>query len=200
MNKHRILTTASAFIVACASIASCSNPAPQSFSRVANTNVEAGFVAVGADFGRYDRLSAEEMGIYFPSHSAPSAEDQQRARDIFRQAFMTELEGYDVVRGEQGPTTLLVQASLLDFTQATTADVMAVRRQIRDIARPGSIIFIMELRDSMTGEVLGRAVDSADVPPISASADVATDWQAVEAAAGRWATLFRNFIDENLNR
>ena len=190
-----------AFMLAGILLTACAAPSTsQSFVRVQESRVEASYVAVGADFSKYDRLSAEEMGIYFPPNSAPSVKDQQRARQIFRDAFIAQLDGYDVALNEDGPTTLAVQASLIDFTSATSADVMSVGRHVRDVAEPGSIIFLMELKDSASDLVLARAADSADIPPFSADSDVPTDWEAVEVAAQRWAHMFREFLDENLNK
>ncbi len=77
---------------------------------------------------------------------------------------------------------------------------MSVGREMRDFAKPGSIIFMMELKDSMTGAVLARAGDSAEIPAFSTSPDVLTDWDAVEAAAQRWAMMFREFLDDNLKQ
>lgn len=187
-------------LIAMTLLAACSTSTTQSFTRVQGSQVDASYVAVGADFSKYDRLGAEEMGIFFPSHAEPSVEDQQRARKIFRDAFLEQLVGYEVARGGTGPTTLQVQASLIDFTNARPADVMAVGPQIRDFAQPGSIIFLMELRDSMTGEVLARAIDSADLAVLSGSPDIPTDWDALELSAQRWASLFRSFLDDSLRR
>ena len=181
-------------------LAACATPTTQSFVRVENSRVDSSYIAVGADFSKYDRLSAEDMGIFFPANRAPSEEDQQRARDLFREAFTAQLSGYDVVRNGKGPTTLLVQASLIDFTNAAPEDAMSVGREMRDFAKPGSIIFMMELKDSMTGAVLARAGDSAEIPAFSTSPDALTDWDAVEAAAQRWAMMFREFLDENLKQ
>ena len=188
------------FAAACLSLGACSTPSTQAFKRVENAQIDASYVAVGADFGKYDRLGAKEMGIYFPPHAEPSAEDQQRARDIFREAFLEQLVGYEVALGATGPTTLQVQASLIDFTNARPADIMRVGPQIRDFVKPGSIIFLMELRDSMSGEVLARAVDSADLSILSGSPDIPTDWDALEITAQRWASLFRVFLDESLRK
>ncbi len=178
----------------------CSTTTTQSFEVVKNSNVEASYIAVGADFSKYDRLAADDMGIYFPSNAATPVEDQNRIRQIFRQAFISRLEGYEVVQNQKGPSTLLVQASLIDYRNASGGDVPAVRRELRDVARPGAILFLMELKDSRSGEVLARAADSASAPRISTSADTTTDWNAVEAAAERWAELFRLFLDDNLNK
>jgi hypothetical protein len=61
-------------------------------------------------------------------------------------------------------------------------------------------MFMMELKDSRTANVLARAADSAAAPPFSTTANVSTDWTAVEQAAAGWATRFRRFLDDNLNR
>lgn len=164
-----------------------------------NPNIESAQVVVDADFGRYDRLFVEPMGIYFPKDHAPSKEDQDRTRQIFREAFRAELEGYSIV-GEKGPSALLIQASLIDFRLAENSDVMSVRRGLRDMATPGSLVFLMELRDSETDRELARAADSASAPTFASSSGTYTDWEAVEAAAANWAVLFRNFLDENLNK
>jgi len=200
MNLSGRTLTSGLIAASCLWLAACSTPPTQGFKRVENTRVDAGYVAIGADFSKYDRLSAEEMGIFFPAHAEPSAESRQRARDIFREAFLEQLLGYDVVLGDAGPSTLQVQATLIDFTNAKPADVLSVGPQIRDYARPGTIIFLMELKDSMSGEVLARAVDSTDLAVLSGSPDVPTDWDALDLAAQRWASLFRNFLDTNLRR
>ena len=191
---------AAAIIAACTGLFACTTTTSQSFVKVDSSRVESSYIAVGADFSKYDRLTPRDMGIYFPSQAAPSPETQQRARDIFRKAFRAQLTGYNIVENAKGPTTLLVQATLIDFTNAAPEDAMSVGRRMRDFATPGSIIFMMELRDSVTDEVLARAGDSAEIPTFSTSADVPTDWDAVEVAANRWARLFREFLDERLGK
>lgn len=201
MRKSQVrLVRLTATVGAAILLAGCSTTTTQSFNVVKDSRVEASRVAVGADFSKYDRLSAEDMGIVFPTHAAASVEDQQRIREIFRQAFLSRLDGYEVVQNEKGPSTLVVQATLIDFRNAAGTDVAAVRRELRDVARPGALLFLMELKDSRSGEVLARAADSKTAPRFSTLADTTTDWTAVEAAATHWAELFRLFLDENLNK
>ena len=177
----------------------CTTVTTTSLRAVDSPNVEASFIAIDADFGQYDQLTAEDMGIFFPTDKAPTTEDQEKLREIFRDAFIKELKGY-VISEEPGPTTLMVQASLVDFRNSTDVNAMSVRRELRDIVRPGALLFLMELKDSETGRVLGRAADSASAPKFSYSKDSTTDWTAVENAASRWAKVFRGFLDENLNQ
>lgn len=180
-------------------MSACTTTTTQSFNVTKNAQIEASYIATDADFGKYERLYASEMGIYFPKDAALSLADQKRTRQIFRETFLSKLEGYDISR-EKGPAALDVQATLIDFRNASGKDVLSVRRELREIARPGAIMFLMELKDSETGDVLARAADSASVPAFSSSAGTATDWSAVEAAAERWATLFRSFLDDNLGQ
>lgn len=177
----------------------CTTTTTQSFNVNKNAQVEASYIAADADFGKYDRLFASDMGIFFPTDAASSLDDQKRTRQIFREAFLSELTSYKIVR-ERGPSALDVQATLIDYRNASGADVPNVRRELRDIARPGALMFLMELKDSESGQILARAADSASAPAFSTSADTLTDWEAVEAAAARWATLFRQFLDDNLNK
>ena len=98
----------------------------------------------------------------------------------------------DLIYPRAGPTTLMVQATLIDFPNSTNPDALAVRREPRDIARSGALLCLMELKDSESGRVLERAADSASAPKFSYSRKSTTDWSAVETAAARWAEIFVN--------
>ena len=189
------------FALAVASLVfgACTTVTTQSFTVNKNSAIESSQIATGADFGKYSRLTADGMGIFFPDNAAPSEEDQQRTRQIFRTAFLNELQDYEIVENS-GPGTLLVKPSLIDYRKSSGGDALLVRRDLRDIANPGTLIFLMELVDSESGEVLARAADSASIPVFGTGDNTITDWMAVEAAAERWAGLFRKFLDENLNK
>ena len=185
-------------LAACAAVG-CTTVESQSFRVSKAGNVESAYIATDADFGKYDRLLADEMGIFFPQNSNAPAEDIRRIRQIFRTAFIDELQGYTIVR-EPGPSTMKVQASLIDLRNSPGGDIPALRREVREIATPGSLVFMMEMRDSDTDRVLARAADSASTPKFATSAGTTTDWNSVEAAAQNWAQLFRQFLDQNLAR
>jgi hypothetical protein len=91
----------------------CTTTTTQSFNVNKNAQVEASYIAADADFGKYDRLFASDMGIFFPTNAAPSLQDQKRTRQIFREAFLGELSGYQIVR-DKGPSALDVQATIID--------------------------------------------------------------------------------------
>lgn len=180
-------------------LSACTTVKTQSFQTSPNSAVESAQIASDADFGKYDRLHAVDMGIFFPQGSYTPPEDLEKIRDIFRTAFIGELEHYVIVT-EPGPGAMTVQATLIDFRDAGKEDLMSVRSELRDMAAPGKILFMMEMRDSVSGQVLARAADSAKTPTIADEEGETTDWTSVEDAAGHWAALFRQFLDENLGK
>lgn len=180
-------------------IASCSTATTQVFRNTNSPHVEVSYVAIDADFGKYRRLTTREMGIFFPKSSDVSAEELQRIRQIFRNAFLTELQGYEIV-DSSGPDTMMVQASIIDLRNASISDVPSLHSQLRSVAQPGALVFLMEMRDSDTGRVLARAADNTDNPRIGTGGGAGTDWDNVETAARHWATLFRQFLDESINQ
>jgi hypothetical protein len=168
----------------------------QSFRVNKDSAVASAKIAIDADFSRYDQLQASELGIYFPQSHLTTADDILRIRQIFRATFLAQLESYTIV-SEPGPSTMAVEASLIDMRNSVGDQIPHMRSEIRDMAKPGTILFLMELRDSETDRVLARAADSAKAPTFSTAEGVETDWASIEDAAYHWATLFRTFLDEN---
>ena len=137
------------------------------------------------------------MGIFSPSSSPFPEEDLQRIRQIFRNAFLGQLTAYEIVENA-GPQVMTVQASLIDLRNADLGDVPDMRAGLKNVARPGVLVFTMEMRDSETDRVLARAADSTSNPNIGSGGETTTDWQDVQTAASYWASLFRQFLDQNL--
>ena len=194
-NPHWRLSLAAT--LAAIAVTACTTTTTQTFRRSPDSVVEAAFIASDADFSRYERLTGAEMGIFFPSSTSIPEEDLDRMRTIFRTRFLAELTEYDVVE-QSGPGTMLVEASLIDLRAATYSDIPSLRREVREIAKPGSLVFLMEMKDSVSGQVLARAADTSRNPTIGSDALDASEWAAVETAAGHWAMLFRQFLDQNL--
>jgi uncharacterized protein YceK len=179
-------------------ISGCSTVTTQSFTRTSNANVEVSYVATDADFSKYHQLLGEDMGIFFPESNPLPEQDLQRIRQIFQDAFLDELSAYEIV-DSAGPGVMTVQASLIDLRNADISDVPNLRTGLDKVARPGVLVFTMEMRDAATDRVLARAADSTSNPKIgSGGRGKTTDWTEVETAANYWASLFRQFLDQNL--
>ena len=191
--------TISIIYFALLAISACSTTTTQSFRVAESSNVEAAFIATDADFSKYHQLLAEEMGIFFPQNVQMSDEDLARLRQIFRDAFLPKLDHYTIVN-VPAAGTLAIRASLIDLRKAANADVPGLSIELRDIAKPGALVFLMEFQDPATGLILGRAADSTAAPAFAYGQGGQTDWGAVEAAAEHWSILFRDFLDNNLAR
>lgn len=176
-------------------LVACTTTETQSFRVTGNSNVDSAYIATDADFSQYHRLLIDDMGIFFPASVHMPEEELAHIRQIFRESFLQELDAYDLTQ-EPGPGMLRVTASLIDLRDASYNEIPTLRRDMRDAARPGALIFLMELKDSGSDKVLARAGDSVTAPRFSPVGD--PDWTAVESAAKHWATLFRVFLDKNL--
>lgn len=188
-----------ALLLLVVALSGCSTVETQSFNVPQDRQVESAYIAADADFGKYDRLHAVDMGIYFPQDSYTPPEDIQRIRQIFRSAFLGELQDYTIV-DSAGPGAMTVQATLIDFRNSSSGSLMSLPKDLRDMVSDGEILFLMEMRDSQSSAVLARAADSAQTPTLATSEGVTTDWGSVEDAAQHWAALFRQFLDQNLGR
>lgn len=177
----------------------CTTVETQSFRATGNQDLDSSYIATDADFSQYHRLLIDDMGIFFPTSAPMSKDDLVRIRQIFRQSFMQELTGYEITQ-EPGPGMLRVTASLVDLRNATYAEIPDMRRDMRKIAQPGALLFMMELKDSGTNRVLARAGDSTAAPQFATPESLQVDWTSVESAAQHWAALFRVFLDQNLGK
>ena len=169
-----------------------------SFDRVPNTAVEYAYINQEADFTKYTRLMSGGLEIYYPDEAEPpDPADLDRIRGYFRDAFTAALgDDYEVV-AEPGPGVLKVSGQVIDMKMTSGGAVVDTSGRLRDIVAHGELTFLMEMSDSMTGQVLARAGDKST--DISAEHDDAT-WADVQRAAEYWAGLFRNWLDNSLGK
>jgi len=197
--KILMLRGIAVFVVAPLCLSACTKTVVTgSFNRVPNTAVEYAYVNEQADFSQYTRLMNGGLEIYYPeSEEAPDPADIERIRAYFREAFATAIgDDYEVVT-EPGPGVLKVSGQVIDMKMTSGGAVMEMSGRLRDVVAHGELTFLMEMSDSVTGQVLARAGDKSS--DISASKDDAT-WDDVRRAAEYWAGLFRNWLDNYLGK
>lgn len=175
----------------------CTTVTYESYRPVQNRNVDIAYVADGADFSRYQRLQAEEMGIFYPSHLSPDEDDLQRVRAAFREAFLSRIEAYDIV-DKPAADVLLVRASLVDLRNTAADRLPNIADDLNAILEPGKLTFTIEMRDSVSGNLLLRAADTQKSPDMDMP-DGGPVSGGVRDAADHWAELLRNFLDQNLS-
>lgn len=168
------------------------------FYRPEGAQAQQSFVSPDADFSIYTKLLAEPLEIYYPDNApTPNEADLERLREIFRDAFLPKLESYELVE-EPGPDVLRVRAQIIDLKLTGAVGSYEPTGRLRELVAKGQLTFLMEVSDSLTDHVLGRAGETEDGTSTSLSAEEAS-WAEVEAAADRWATMFRIWLDNNIS-
>lgn len=167
-----------------------------SFNRVPNTAVEYAYINQEADFSKYTKLMSGGLEIYYPEgEESPDPADLERIRTYFRDAFVAALgDAYEIVT-EPGPDVLKVSAQVIDMKMTSGGAVFDASGRLKDVVAHGELTFLMEMSDSISGQVLARAGDKSS--DISAEHEDA-GWEDVQLAAEYWAGLFRNWLDNAL--
>ena len=197
MRKRYLLLPVIAVLIGASS---CTSTNVETFYRPSYAVADKAFVKPGVDFSIYTKLQAMPLEIWYAQNEqGGNPEDLERIRGYFRNAFIAAIgDDYEVV-SEPGSDVLKVVASLVDFkvNPGTPAD-LSVSSRLRSVVAAGRLTFVVEVMDSQTGEVLGRAADQEKTVIEEEYGKPATEWDEVEAAAGRWAGMFRRWLDLNL--
>jgi hypothetical protein len=121
--------------------------------------------------------------------------------ELFRETFRAELArgGYQLV-DEIGPDTLRVSAAIIDL-YITAPDTMTAGSRTYT-ASSGRMTLVAELRDSVTGELLARAVDARSGRSAGTwtIANRVTNTSDARRAIGIWASALRQALDEMYGR
>ena len=195
--SYPTLRSVAALAVAVLSLNACTKTVVTgSFNRVPNTAVEYAYINEQVDFSQYTKLMNGGLAIYYPENEEPpDPAEINRIRGYFRDAFTSAIgDDYEIV-DEPGPGVMKVQGQVIDMKMTSGGTVMDVSGRLRDIVAHGELTFLMEMSDSLTGQVLARAGDKSS--DISADKGDAT-WDDVRRAAEYWAGLFRNWLDNYL--
>lgn len=196
-NNKMPMQRAALVLLALVCTQACTTTTYESYRPVENRNVDIAYVAASADFGKYRRLQAEEMGIFYPTHAPASEEDLMRVRGEFRDAFLGKISDYEIV-DQPGPDVLKVRASLVDLRNTAADRLPNIADDLNEILEPGKLTFLIEMRDSETDNLLLRAADTQKSPDVNLP-DGGPMSEDISDAADYWAELFKNFLDTNLS-
>lgn len=168
------------------------------FFRPEGAQVDQAYISPDADFSVYTKLMAMPLEIYYPDNAPePSEEELDRLRQVFREAFLSELgDEYQIVT-EPGPDVMRVLAQIIDLKIIGPLGRFEASGRLQEVVTKGQLTLLMEFHDSVTGRVLARAGE-AEEGASTAISDEEASWAQVEVAARRWAGLFKRFLDENL--
>lgn len=145
--------------------------------RVINSKAALAYVKPGADFSAYDQVMILDCFVAFKKDwqkdynrdqgslsGRVTDKDVERIRndmaEAFRQVFVEELtenEGYEVVDAPAA-NVLLIRPAIIDL-EASAPDTQSAGRSYTFVNSAGAATLFIELYDSVSGEVLARAVD-----------------------------------------
>ena len=179
---------------------------------IADSEVAAAWVRPGADLGVYRRLMIEEVEVAFRQnwerdqnrgsvHRVRSRDVErikQAMADLFHEVFVDELEGeggWEIVKKPEGDV-LLLRPKILDL-DVSAPDLNRAGRSRNFASSAGAATLLLELYDSVSGEILARAVDrQADNATIMWRTNRVTNTAAARRILTRWARLLRDRLDE----
>ncbi len=141
---------------------------------LADTDVHAAFIDPAADFSAFQRVALLEPHVAFRSNWQRDQNRTSRARNVrasdverikrdvagvFMDVFTEQLEaaGYDVVNFAD-EDVLISRPAIIDL-DVTAPDVRMDTRSRAYSATTGSATLFIEMFDSLTGDLIGRAID-----------------------------------------
>ena len=175
--------------------------------RVHNSRVERAWVKPGVDFSQYTEVGLLDCFVAFRRnwqmrHSGVRTRDMERIKntlsDEFRTVFTEALEGggFPVVK-EVGDHVLLIRPAIIDLDVAAPQTSSAGRSD-SFTASPGVMTLVLELHDSVSNEILARAIDRRRARNAGSIrwTTAGTNRQAARRILRRWADLLVSRLDE----
>lgn len=159
---------AAALCVACAGGEKTSEVTPDGLQLVPGSRLQRAYVKPGADFSQYKRVALLDCYVAFErnwrmDHPDVRTRDMEQIKQAlaaeFRKVFSEELEkgGYPIASGP-AEDVLLIRPAIIDLDVAAP-DLMTGGRSESFTTSAGSMTLYAEMFDSVSGEILARAMD-----------------------------------------
>jgi len=217
--KNKLLLLPTLFAVATTVITGCAStrnqPAAEWDGLVLrpNTRLNAVWVRPNIELVAYRSVMIDPVSVSFASNWDPNSGQRSPSRRLdasdvaaiqtslgvkVREGFRAELErgGYQIV-DQPGDETLRITAAIVNL-DVTAPDTMSAGRSRTYTANSGSMTLVLELRDSVSGELLARAADrqSGRNTGMMTITNRVTNTGDARRAIGVWATALRRGLDE----
>lgn len=125
-------------------------------------------------------------------------EQKARFEQVVSEAFREEMarsERFEIV-DEPGPDVLMIRGALLDVVSYVPPDDVAGRVDVY-LSRVGEATLVIEIRDSITGAILARAIDRGAAEDMSgfSNSNRVTNRSEVRRLVQRWARALREGLE-----
>lgn len=182
-----------------------------------NTRLGAVFVKPNVEIVAYTSVLLDPLQVRFSTNWDPNsgrrglsgrlnaadvAAIKDQLAEVFQETFRAELArgGFAIVT-EPGPDTLRVTPAVIEL-YITAPDVASAGRTRTYVANSGRMTLVAELRDSVTGEILARALDTQSGRGFGTLtwSNRVTNMADARAAIQIWASALRRALDEMYGR
>ena len=184
--------------------------------RVKKSVADAAWVKPDFDLTPYTKLMIASGGVSFKkvkpvspyearrgaTEFPVSPEAQEMFKSILKEEFtreLSKLKRYQIV-DQPGPDVLMLVGAVINVTSNVPNDLDSAQFAGRGgvyLTSVGEATLIIELRDSQSGEVLGRAADGrAAESPFAFEVNKVTAWTEVHRLAQAWASLLRQRLED----
>lgn len=218
MNPGKILAlfAIATTLVAISTYSVRSNDAPEiSFDGLhlkPSTTVAISYVKPEADFSGYTKILMLEAYVAFKKNWQRDTKvagrrvtnnDMERikkeAAELLHETFRKELEekgGYEFV-DKADDDVLILRPALIDLV-ITAPDIPVAGRVTQYVASAGSATLFLEMYDSVSGEILARAIDRRNMQNYGVArwANSVTNRADAQRMFRRWGQLLRSSMDE----
>ncbi len=218
MNKFKLLglVAAAALLVAVGSFTVQSTDAPavsfDGLHLVPDSKLAIAYVNPEADFSIYSEFMMLDAYVAFKKNwqrktrvagRRVSNKDMERikkeAAELLYDTFKNELDDKGGYKFVQAPDdhVLLIRPALIDL-EITAPDIAVAGRVTQYVASAGAATLYIELYDSVSGEILARAIDRRAMQDYGYArwANSVTNRADARRMFRRWAALLRNGMDE----
>jgi hypothetical protein len=185
--------------------------------RVSSKKLDHVYKLAEADFSGYKRVRLDPIEVEFDKNWKPNQNERSSSRRLtnediakikkalaeeFRKVFTEELtkNGYPVVE-ESNDDVLRVSAAIVNL-YITAPEKMSAGRSRTYTTSAGHMTLVVELRDSVTGKLMARAVDSVqgrDTGNFMVTNSV-TNMSSARTALSKWAVVLREGLDDATGR
>jgi hypothetical protein len=181
--------------------------------RVKSEQLDHVYALPGASLAGYKRVRLDPVEVAFDKNWQPNSSRTSSARRLsnddlerikselaneFRSVFGAELgKGGFILVDEDGDAVLRVTAAIIDL-YITAPNTQTAGRSRTYVANTGHMRLLAELRDSVSGQLLFRAVDTVQgrqTPGFEIASSV-TNTAAARSALTKWADVLRTGLDD----
>jgi hypothetical protein len=198
---------AAALCAACATESRVPDVTHDGLERVERSKMARAWVKPGVDFSQYTEVGLLDCEVAFRrnwrmNHPGVRTRDMERIKkalaEEFRKVFTDELEkgGYPIA-AEPDHNVLLIRPAIIDLNVAAP-DTNTAGRSDSFTTSAGSMTLVVELYDSVSSEILARAIDRRNARNVGnvTWTTRGTNTEAARRLLKRWANLLVTKLDE----